>query len=156
MSELPPRSSEKPLLGKDFYSRFLEEDQKLMKSGKWDYKDETSRLNTLKTSIESTPDSTLSEEQVNDKNSALWLWYHHASQFAYTKHADTQTALAFIDKALEYREKIQSHNQITPLLRLIYMGDMIGAKAFTDTIPDSEKKTALNLVSYFEQLKKSE
>lgn len=157
------------ILDKEFYSRFHDEDQRLMKSGEWDYLDMATKLNSLKQSVEATSDQSLTEDQLSDKNNALWLWYHHASQFAYGKHKDIPTALAFINKALIYRDKIGLDNQITPLLKLLYIGDLENAKTFADTIPkvvievdengeemeveNPERESALALLEHFEKEK---
>jgi hypothetical protein len=171
MSEhLPKRSPEGAVVDRINYSTFSEEDQKLMKSGGWDHKDKTLLLNRLKINIEALEDSSLSELELSDKNNALWLWYHHASQFAYTKYQDTETAIAFIDKALEYRERTGLDNQITPLLKLLYSGNISEARAFAESIPqrvreqnedgtqeeinNPEYDAGLALVSHFEKLNK--
>jgi hypothetical protein len=157
----------KNILDADFYSRFSDEDQRLMHNGEWDYVDSETLLNKLKAELEATDDTQLTEEQLSDKENALWLWYHHASQMAYAKHKDTQTALDFIDKALMYRERIGLDNQITPLLKLLYLGDTEEARKFAENIPETvveknencdeaevvnvEKETAFALVSHFEK-----
>ncbi len=167
MTEGVPKSSayEKPDMTMKSYFKFLDEDQKAMRSGTWDYKNPKWVLNQWKDDFERVDDSLLSDEGRQSKWNALWLWYHHASQFAY-KEGDTQTALVFIDKALEFREKGGLTNQITPLLKLLYLGDVEGAKAFAATIPQKreantpdgrievvdnpERTMATELIAYYE------
>ena len=135
MSEAAPQSTpEKLQIDKDFYFRFSDEDKKAMHSGVWEYKNPVWILNKWKDQLEATADTILSEEGIEAKHSALWLWYHHASQFAY-RDGDTETALAFINKALEYHEKGSPENRITPLLKMLYQGDFEQARSFAETIP---------------------
>lgn len=169
MSESVPNSSriEKLKIDRAFYFKFSDEDQKAMKVGVWPYKDPEWVLNKWKTELETSDDKNLSEEQRENKWNALWLWYHHASQFAYTE-GNIETALTFINKALEYREKVGLFdNQITPLLKLLYLSDIEQAKLFFETIPsrvvgtkadgsteevdNEEKETAASLIEYFEK-----
>ena len=171
MSEQPPKHSpEKIQIDRINYSDFSKEDQRLMKSGEWDPQNPELVLNKMKAEIEALDDSSLSEQELSDKDNALWLWYHHGSQFAYAKYHDTETAIAYIDKALEYREKIGLDNQITPLLKMLYTGNLVEARTFAESLPKKvlekntegieeevdnvEYETALLLVGYFEDKEK--
>ena len=165
MKEQPP-TPEQRTPGNHSYKTFFADDQKLMQSDEWDYKNKELAFNVEKNSIEALQDDTLSAEQKNAKYDALWLWYHHAAQIAYAKYKDIDTARAYIDKALEYGEKSDSTNQITPLLKLLLHGQFIEARKFAEDLPDNkietkddgtteeidnyEKKTALELIQQFE------
>ena len=169
MTERVPRVNEhkshegfEPTMEK--YIEFLKEDQRAMRSGEWNYKDPNWALNQWKDLFESRNDEDLSPEGQQSKWNVLWLWYHHASQFA-AKNGDLQNALLFIDKALVFKEKLGLDNHITLLLKQLYLGDIAGAKKIAESIPakkvvnttsgpeevdNQEKKSANELIAYYE------
>ena len=87
--------SERLKIDDDFYFKFSDEDQEAMHSRVWPYKNPEWILNKWKAQLEATDDTGLTEEELENKQHALWLWYHHASQFAY-KDGDVETAIAFM------------------------------------------------------------
>lgn len=164
MNESAP-NPERLTLDNEFYFKFSAEDQRAMHAGRWPYKDPEWILNKWKERLEETNDSELSPKELENKQNALWLWYHHASQFAYAD-GDPETALSYIEKALYFREQIQLENDITPLLKLLYQGNIEEAKRFAETIParvperqedgteaevdNVERETAAWLIQHFE------
>jgi len=67
------------------YLLFLEKDQKLMKSGEWDYNNKDLTINKVKDILERIDDKALSETQREEKKQILWLWNHHAISNAIKK-----------------------------------------------------------------------
>lgn len=153
-----------------FYTKhFLPEDQKRMHSKTWDYTDEDAQLNKWRRELDALDESDLNPEQVRNRNDALWMWYHHASQFAH-QAGDAERAIKYIDRALDYRDTSGPlvPNQITPLLKMLYQGQYAEAREFIDEeIPDKvsdfdgtdyvnerpniEKETANGLLEHFIQ-----
>ncbi len=126
MRSWPSQSPEHSPADRIQYVRFSEEDQRLFISRERDYLNPELELNRLKNEIEALDETTLSEQEVCDRDNALWLWYHHGFQIAYAKHHDRQTAIAFINKTLEY--------------------------GVEEEIDNPEREAGLELVTYFERL----
>ena len=61
--------------------KFIEEDQRLLKTQTWDYKNSELILNKVKEIVESAIDNgftTSNKEDDDDLRTILWFWYHHA------------------------------------------------------------------------------
>jgi hypothetical protein len=128
------------------------EDQRLMKSHKWDYKNPDLLTNKIKDILESVEPQSLTEEELEWRNEILWFWYHHAISTAVALHKDVDAAKDFAYKALEYQS--EGHpNKITRLLLLLLEDKLEEAEEWVKTIdPDSvEVETAQYLISTYKE-----
>ena len=135
---------------KSFYDYFLEQDQKL----NWNYEDKNLDTNRIKEILEKIDGNLESEKFREEKYHTLWLWYHHASQYAFHQKKDAQTAISFIEKALKYHPLLNHPNKITELLYYLYHQDFQKAKEYLSNLDGYELETAKNLLKDFEKTKK--
>ncbi len=120
---------------------YTEEDQKLMKSGQWDYDNPELITNKIKVSLESIDKSSLNEEESDWRNEILWFWYHHAISCAIEKN-DKIAAQKYAEKALEIQSD-DHPNKITKLLYLLVHDKLEEAEAWALNIDEElEKSTA--------------
>lgn len=133
---------------------YTKEDQILMKSGKWDYKNPDLITNKIKDILESTDVDALSQEERDWCNEILWFWYHHAISSAVWIHKDKEQAKEFADKALYYQGLSEGGhpNQITKLFKLLLEDKVQEAEEYINEITDSvEKETGLSLLQEFKE-----
>lgn len=123
-------------------SKFIKEDQRLLKAQDWDYKNSELVLNKVKELVE----SVIGYGFIENKNSEdelktiLWFWYHHATGYAIWEYKDKERALEFSAKALKYQTS-DNPNQITRLLYLLIRGEEKEASAWLETIVNEPDKT---------------
>ena len=142
----------------DLHKRYLEEDQKLMKSGQWDYDNPDLLVNKVKNILEQVDVSKLSEEELEWQQEILWFWYHHAISCAVFKKQDKTAAQKYATKALEHQLISQpdpeKRNQITNLLYLLVNNRYEEAKEWAVQIKiDYEKDTAQSIIEEWPLLK---
>jgi hypothetical protein len=134
----------------DMYLKFLEEDQKQMQAGEWDYDDPESHINQVKEKVDAVDVESLNEDELYFRSQLLWLWNHHAAGVA-VERQDEDAAIAFIDAALEYQPD-DHPNQITQLLYYLIHGDLEEAESWAETITDAtEQATAEEQIELFRQ-----
>lgn len=125
-------------------SKFIQEDQKLLRSQQWDYKNPELVLNKVKELVESAVDSECAagdRESEDDLKTILWFWYHHATGYAIWENKDKEKALEFSAKALKY-QTADNPNQITRLLHLLIRGEEKEANAWLETVVNEPDKAA--------------
>lgn len=125
---------------------YAEEDQKLMKSGEWDYNNPSLVVNKVKEILESIDPSELSKEELVWREEILWFWYHHAVSCAVWKYKDKEAAQEYAALALAFQS--ENHpNKITKLLYLLVNDQIAEAETWTETISESpERETAADLL----------
>lgn len=124
--------------------KFIKEDQRLLKTQTWDYKNSKLVLNKVKEIVERAMTdgfTTGSEEGDNELREMLWFWYQHATGYAIWGDGDKSKALEFSLKALTYQTS-DNPNQITRLLYLLVHDQNIEATAWLETIVNEPDKTA--------------
>lgn len=138
-------SAHSPLEMSNLYS---EEDQKLMKSGGWDYDNPELITNKVKNLLEQINPSELTEEESDWRSEVLWFWYHHAISCAIQKN-DKEAAQKYADKALQLQPE-QHPNKITKLLHYLVNDNLPEAEKWLEQIiEEPEKLTASDLVSHY-------
>lgn len=128
---------------------YTAEDQKLMRSGEWDYDNVDLIVNKAKEIIEGVDPGLLTEDESDWRKEILWFWYHHAMSCAIWRYKDKEAARVFAKKALEYQG--EGHpNKITKLLDLLVNDQLEEAEAWVKTIKEeSEKSTAEKLIEEY-------
>ncbi len=130
--------------------RYTEEDQKIARTGSWDYTDQNLITNQVKTILESIDLETIPEEEREWIQEILWFWYHHAISHAIIIK-DKVAAQMFAKKALEYQGP-DHPNQITQLLSFLVNDQVVEAERWVKTIPNEpEKSTAQHLLEIFKE-----
>ena len=124
-------------------TKFIQEDQRLLKNGEWDYQNKELILNQVKEIVEDlfktgfTTGSTFDDDDLRD---ALWFWYHHATGQAIWNNKDRVKARQFSAKALEYQIS-ENPNQITRLLYLLVRDELAEAESWLETITNEPDKS---------------
>ncbi len=132
---------------------FLEEDQRLMNSRKWDYSVDID-FNRFKKWLENLVVNSLNEKEQKARQDALWMWYHHAVSIALSKK-DIPRAKSFADKAMEFHGD-NNPNQITRLLYFLAYEEYDKAEEWTKTIENlTERDTANLLLSQYKKYEAS-
>lgn len=127
------------------------EDQNLMKSGEWDYKNPSIVINKVKTILESIDPEKLSDTEAVWQQEILWFWYHHAISCAIWKYRDKQKAQEYAAKALQYQG--EGHpNKITQLLDYLVNDKLKDAERWVaDINEEPEKTTATDLLREYKE-----
>lgn len=133
----------------DLNRAYTEEDQKLMKEGRWDYEDPELLTNRVKSLLEQVDPITLSEEEKEWREEILWFWYHHAISCAVWRYADRQRAQEYASKALEHQDS-NHPNKITKLLYYLVHDDLVSAEKLTETM-DLDKETAISVIDEYKE-----
>ncbi len=129
-------------------NNYTEEDQKLMKSGEWDYDNPDLITNKVKVLLEEIDPSTLSEDEADWRNEVLWFWYHHAISCAVGKN-DQVAAQDYAQKALDIQHP-DHPNKITRLLYLLVNDKLEEAEEWAKAIDEEpEKSTSRNLIDHY-------
>ena len=127
------------------------EDQKLMKSGNWDYGNPELITNKVKIILESIDSASLTEEEREWRQEILWFWYHHAISCAVWMYKDKEAAQKYSTSALENQPAVHP-NKITKLLDLLVHDKLDDAEKWAEEITEEpEKSTATSLVSDYKQ-----
>lgn len=124
--------------------KFIKEDQRLLRTQTWSYRNPKLVLNKVKEIVEKAVDdgfTTGNKEGDDDLRDMLWFWYHHAIGYAIWDHGDQTEAQEFSTKALKY-QTADNKNQITRLLYLLVRNRDAEAAAWLETIVDEPDKTA--------------
>jgi hypothetical protein len=132
-------------------NNYLEEDQKLMKSGAWDYDNSELITNKVKVILEQINDADLTEDEQVWKKEVLWFWYHHAISCAIWSKQDKEAAQQYSKKALELQP--DGHpNKITKLLSYLAYDQLAEAEEWAEKIKEEpEKSTAATLLSEYKE-----
>jgi len=127
------------------------EDQKLMKSGNWDYDNQDLITNKIKNILEKVDINTLTKEEREWTQEILWFWYHHAISCALWKKKDKEKAREYAKKALEFQD--ENHpNKLTKLLYLLVNNRFEEATIWSRTITTNpEKETAGDLLKEYKE-----
>lgn len=134
-----------PLEMSNLYS---EEDQRLMKSGEWDYDNPELITNKVKNLLEQINPAELTEEEAEWRSEVLWFWYHHAISCALQKN-DKEAAQRYADTALQLQPE-QHPNKITKLLYYLVHDNLPAAEQWLVEITEEPEKTAANdLVNHY-------
>ncbi len=130
--------------------KYVEEDQRLFKSGEWDYENPDLLTNKIKEILEKVDVSNLHEDEREWRQEMLWFWNHHAISIAVWKYRDRVAALQFAERSLALQP--EGHpNQITKLLYYLIQGELVAAKAHAEAITDEVGgSTADELVREYE------
>ncbi len=134
---------------KDIYLKFFEEDQKIMNSrGEVDYLNATNQVQKIKFLLNEYEKNKDVESMNEDLKHILWLYYHHASQFEYSKK-NKEKAIEYIEKALKFKDK--NVNQITGLLALLFKDKILEAEEYIENMTSDEIDTAYSLLKRFKE-----
>lgn len=144
--------------GFDLNKRYVEEDQKIAKSGQWDYDNPGLITNKIKNILEQMDPSGLAEEEQEWREEILWFWYHHAISCAIWKKQDKVAAQEYAAKALEHQlisqPDAEKRNQITTLFSLLLNDKIEEAKEWAKNINDEvEEETAKDIIKEWPTLK---
>lgn len=133
-----------------FSNPYAEEDQKLMKSGSWDYNNQDLVTNKVKNILEKVDESSLSEQERKNRDEILWFWYHHAISCAIYRYHDLEKARFYAEEALKYQSRSENHpNQITKLLDLLLHDKLEEAEQLAQNVdPDEEDAAATQIRNY--------
>lgn len=118
---------------------YIQEDQRLRKSGEWDYDNSELLTNKVKDILERVDSSQLTEEEAEWRQDILWFWYHHAISCAVWKKNDKEAAKFYAEKALEIKP-VDERNQITQLLHFLVHDKMQEAQEWVEDIPDTFRR----------------
>jgi len=130
---------------------YTEEDQKLMKSGSWDYDNPGLITNKVKDLLETADTELLTEEEKEWRQEILWFWHHHAISCAVWRHQDKAKAQEYAVKALEYQPE-DHPNKITRLLALLIESKVQEAEEWAAGITEEpEKSTAMELLEDYKE-----
>lgn len=126
------------------------EDQRLMKSHEWDYKNPDLVINKVKNILESVDNELLTDDEQEWKTEILWFWYHHAISTAIALYKDIDSAKEFSEKALQH-QSYNHPNKITRLLNLLVNDKLDEAEEWTKTIDSQsvESSTAQDLIDNY-------
>jgi len=128
---------------------YNEEDQRLMRSHAWDYKNRDLVVNKVKEALEAVDPVLLSDEEREARSEILWFWYHHAISAAIWRHHDLEAAKAYASKALAYQSE-DHPNKITRLLSLLVNDNLAEAEQWAAGITDEgEASTARSLIEEY-------
>lgn len=128
---------------------YTAEDQKLMKSGSWDYNNSDLIINRVKTILEDSGEDGLTDEEKKWRKEILWFWYHHAISCAVFLHKDKEAAKRYITKALEYKDA-DHPNKITDILGLLIEDRIVEAEELAEKM-DTDKQTAVELIQEYKK-----
>jgi predicted Zn-dependent protease len=132
-------------------NNYTEEDQKLLKSGAWDYDNSELITNKVKVLLEQLDDTDLTEDERFWKNETLWFWYHHAISCAVWSKQDKEAAQQYSKKALELQPD-DHPNKITRLLSYLVCDQLSEAEEWAEKIKEEpEKSTAASLLSEYKE-----
>lgn len=121
-----------PLELQNFYS---DADQKLMKSGEWNYNNPNLITNKVKSVLEKVDGNFLTEGEKEWVQMILWFWYHHAMSIAMSKLRDKEKAKEFGAKAMELNPK-DNDNKITEIYYLLLNEKLAEAEKLANSIPE--------------------
>ncbi|HEY4498531.1 MAG TPA: hypothetical protein VJH94_00535 [Candidatus Paceibacterota bacterium] len=131
--------------------RYTQEDQKLMKSNAWDYKNPALITNKINVILEGINPTLLSADERYWRQNILWFWNHHAISCAIWRYKDKGEAAEYSEKALSYQPPGHP-NKITRLLYLLIRDQLTEAEKWSRTIvSEPEKTTALHLLSEYQR-----
>ncbi|KND47725.1 MAG: hypothetical protein AB201_02190 [Parcubacteria bacterium C7867-006] len=133
----------------ELHRLYSEQDQILMKSGKWDYENPDLVVNRVKEILESVKPGELTEDEMEWRNEILWFWYHHAISCAIGRYKDKEAAKKYSAHALAIQS--ENHpNKITKLLDLLVNDKLEEAEAWAKAIQEEpEKETAQFLLEEY-------
>ena len=134
---------------RDLNQVYVDEDQRLMKSGQWDYENLVLLTNQIKEILADIDLNELTEEEREWCQEILWFWYHHAISSAIWRQKSKLDARFHADKALQYQG--ENHpNKITRLLYLLVHDQLLEAEVWAQQIDDDEKGTAAKLIREYQ------
>ncbi|MDB5237395.1 MAG: hypothetical protein JWL88_497 [Parcubacteria group bacterium] len=129
---------------------FIAEDQRLMTSQTWDYKNTDLVINKVKEIVEQIIESgftTRNKLEDDDLRDILWFWYHHAIGYAIWSYKDKNAAQVFSIKALKYQIS-DNPNKITRLLYLLVHEKEHEVDEYLKTITDEPDKEAAKRIFF--------
>lgn len=130
---------------------YLAEDQKLMRSGSWDYKNPELIVNKIKNILESIDPRSLTEDEREQRQEILWFWNHHAISCAIWRYKDREGAKMYATKALEYQPSGHP-NQTTRLLDFLVNDKVQEAEMWAQSITEEpEKSTVTSLLAEYKE-----
>lgn len=136
---------------KEFSNLYTKEDQKLMKSGAWDYNNSELLVNKIKEGLKNINPDLLSPEEKDWRNEVLWFWYHHAISCAIWRYKDREKAKEYSERAIFYQDE-DNPNQITKLFYLLVRDNLEEAKEWVMQINDDvERDTANHLLKEYQE-----
>lgn len=129
--------------------KYTEEDQKLMRTEKWDYKDSTLVTNKIRNILERLDLNKLSKEEKFWRLNILWFWYHHAMSCALWRYHDRKLAQEYSKKAMKYQTK-NHPNKITRIFYFLVHDQLRKAELWNKTITkEPEQSTAQHLIEEY-------
>jgi len=133
----------------ELFKQYLNKDQQLIKSHRWDYKNPRLIIYKVKAILEKANPDKLTKEEKDERNEILWLWYHHSISYAVWKYKDRKSARNCTTMALKYQ--IKNHpNRITRLLHYLVHCQLKKAEKWSETITtEPEKSTAVKLIKFY-------
>lgn len=131
---------------------YMKEDQRLMHTAEWDYKNPTLLINGIKSALEAIGLANISDEKERFwMQNILMMWYHHAISCALWRYGDREAAFAYSARALELQSG-NHPNRITRLLYLLVRDDLHEAEKWSESITtEPEKTTARHLLNLYHE-----
>jgi len=119
---------------------YMDEDQKLMKAGQWDYNNPVLVSNKIKSAIEEAGISNIADKKEKKWiQNILWMWYHHAISCALWQYGDKKAALDYSEIALKLQP--DGHpNKITKLFYFLLRDDIENAEQWAKSITEEPEK----------------
>lgn len=145
---------------KDLSLAYTREDQKLMKSGKWDAHNPALITNRVKTLLEQIDPSNLRKSENEWRSEILWFWYHHAISYAIWKAKDRLLAQVYAIRALGFQAVSQPRekghrNRLTELFWHLVYDRVSEAKQWMAEMPPGadpvEHANGLELIKEYER-----
>jgi len=128
---------------------YVQRDQPVFKSGRWDYENRWLVINKIKSALECLPDECLNVRDLAWKRETLWFWHHHAISIAINR-GDIALARVFADKALRLQGR-DHPNKITRLLWHLVYGRVRQAKRWLrNGVKRPEIGTAKAVLGWYE------
>lgn len=134
----------------ELFEKYLVFDQKIVTSKVSDYNDTSLITTKVKDVLEQTDARTLKPDEKWERNSVLWLWYHHGISYAMWGYKDKKMARRYSTLAIKYLPEGHG-NRITKLLFLLIRDRYEEALEWSKTIKGDEHNTAKDLLAFYKK-----
>lgn len=133
------------------WQAYMKEDQKLMKSQKWDYKNKELVINKVKNILKKINPIILTKTERTEWQEILWIWYHHAAGYAIWKYQNKKVANNYLSEALKYQPK-NHPNKATRLLYLLVQDKLTEAEKWSEKNKKNQDRLLLiELLNFYKK-----
>lgn len=134
----------------ELFEKYFAFDQKIVTSKISDYNEGALITTKVKDILEQIDARKLNPSEKWERNSALWLWYHHGISYAVWGYKDKKMAKKYSTLALKYLPEGHG-NHITKLLYLLIRDRYEEALEWSKKIKGGEFKTAKDLLKFYKE-----